>query len=276
MTALIRPEPLPLTPPAPAPAPAPTRLDDLVRYGDPDSPALTYQDATLSYHDLGALVGAAAAGLRRIGVSRGDRVLVCLEKRLETVVAMLAVSAAGAVLVPVNPAFKPGQVAYVAADCAGLVLITSVERSRPLLDELAGIRSLRQLVLVGDPTEGDLAAAQQAAPAVQTTGWRQLVGTAPLRWPQSAPSEPVIDADIAAIFYTSGSTGGPKGVVLSHRNLLAGAQSVAGYLGQTSADVLLAALTAEQVRWWLIDQRRPVRALTREVQAVAAALVGGK
>ena len=209
MTALIRPEPAPLTPPAP------TRLDDLIRLGDPDAPALTYQDATLSYRELAALVGAAAAGLRRIGVRRGDRVLVCLEKRLETVVAMLAVSAAGGVLVPVNPAFKPGQVAYVAADCAGLVLITSVERSRPLLDELAGTRSLRQLVLVGDPTPGDLAAAQQAAPAMQAIGWRQLVGTAPLRWQQAAPSEPVIDADMAAILYTSGSTGRPKGVVLS-------------------------------------------------------------
>lgn len=236
MTALVQPEPRPESPASP------TRLDDLVWRGDPDSPALTFQDETLNYRELGQLVCAAAAGLRRIGVRRGDRVLVCLEKRLETAVAMLAVSAAGGVLVPVNPAFKPGQVAYVAADCAARVLITSVERSRSLLGELTGVRSLQQLVLIGGPTAGDLAAAYQAAPQLPVTAWRQLVGPAALRWRQISQAEPVIDADIAAIFYTSGSTGGPKGVVLSHRNLLAGAQSVAGYLGQSSADVLLGVL----------------------------------
>lgn len=232
MTALVRPEP---------PPSAPTRLDDLVWRGDPDSPALTYQEETLTYREFGQLVSAAATGLRRIGLNRGDRVLVCLEKRLETAVAMLAVSAAGGVLVPVNPAFKPGQVAYVAADCAARVLITSVERSRSLLGELAGVRSLQQLVLVGGASAGDLASTYQAAPQVPVTSWRQLVGPTSLRSP-SSPAEPVIDADIAAIFYTSGSTGGPKGVVLSHRNLLAGAQSVAGYLGQISSDVLLGVL----------------------------------
>jgi acyl-CoA ligase (AMP-forming) (exosortase A-associated) len=244
MTALAQAEagrPDPVRPGTVAVAPL-TRLDDLVWLGEPDRPALTYQDETLSYAELGQLVCAAAAGLRRLGVHRGDRVLICLEKRLETAVAMLAVSAAGGVLVPVNPAFKPGQVAYVAADCAARVLITSVERSRSLLPELAGVRSLRQLVLIGTPGAGELAAVSQAAPALPVTGWRQLIGPAALRWRQPSPVEPVIDADIAAIFYTSGSTGGPKGVVLSHRNLLAGAQSVASYLGQTSADVLLGVL----------------------------------
>jgi len=220
-----------------------TRLDELVRLGEEDRPALTYKDETLSYGELSRLVGAAAAGLRRLGVRRGDRVIVCLEKRIETAAAMLAVSAAGAVLVPVNPAFKPGQVAYVAADCAARILITSVERSRSLLGELTTIRSLHGLVLVGEPAEGDVAAVSRlAGPQVPLLSWQQLVGRAARRWRQPEPIEPVIDADIAAIFYTSGSTGGPKGVVLTHRNLLAGAQSVAGYLRHSSDDVLLGVL----------------------------------
>ena len=94
-----------------------TRLDDLVRRGAPERPAVTFKDGTLTYGRLAEQVGAAAAGLRALGLERGDRVLVYLEKRLETVVALFAASAAGLVVVPVNPLLKAGQVAYIAADC---------------------------------------------------------------------------------------------------------------------------------------------------------------
>jgi len=208
-----------------------TRLDDLVRRGDSDRPALTFRDETISYGELRERVAAAAAGLRRLGIRRGERVMVYLEKRVETVVASLAVSAAGAVLVPVNPVAKAPQVAYIAVDCAAVALVTTPERYRKMLGELPRATALTHLVLVGDACD---------EPA---GGWR-LTRWAELSTEDSSGStvDGVIDAHVAAIFYTSGSTGGPKGVVLSHRNLLAGAESVATYLGHTREDVVLSVL----------------------------------
>ncbi|MEO6501006.1 MAG: acyl-CoA ligase (AMP-forming), exosortase A system-associated [Jatrophihabitantaceae bacterium] len=209
-----------------------TRLDDLLDIGKPEHPALTYREQTLSYAQLRTAVGQAAAGLHRAGLGRGDRVVIYLDKRVETVVAMLAVSAAGGVLVPVNPVLKPAQVAYLVADCAARFLMTTPERYRSLLPEQDAGAFTAELVLIGQGTQRD-----SALDSGQTTSWEQLCAG-----PAEHDREPVIDTDLAAIFYTSGSTGGPKGVVLTHRNLIAGAQSVAGYLEHSQDDVVLSVL----------------------------------
>ncbi|MDQ7808715.1 acyl-CoA ligase (AMP-forming), exosortase A system-associated [Amycolatopsis sp. A133] len=199
-------------------AAAPVRLDRLLARGADGDPALTYQDRTLTYAELADAVARVATGLHRLGVRRGDRVAVYAEKRLETVVALFAAAAAGAVLVPLNPLFKARHVTHVAADCAPVVVLTTAQR-------LATVRE----------------AVPERTPVVVfgSAAWDELAAAEPVAVPGAAE---VIDHDPAAIMYTSGSTGGPKGVVLSHRNLLAGAESVAGYLGHTRDDVVLAAL----------------------------------
>src|SRR5580700_2522641 len=96
---------------------APIRVDHLLACGHPDSAAITFKSRTLSYRELGRLVSRVANSLSGLGAGRGDRVVIFAEKRIETVVAMFAASAAGAVFVPVNPLFKPRQLAQVLADC---------------------------------------------------------------------------------------------------------------------------------------------------------------
>ena len=195
----------------------------------PLAPALAYRDETLCYGEFARQVRAAAAGLVAQGVGRTERVAVYLEKRLETVVAMFGAAAAGAVFVPVNPLLRPHQVAYILSDCNVRVLVTSVERLNGLAEVLTGCPDLRCVALVdhhGAPTPAGIA----------TVAWSELL-SAPQRALQRA-----IDTDMVAILYTSGSTGLHKGVVLSHRNMVAGARSVSQYLENTPEDRVLAVL----------------------------------
>jgi len=156
-------------------------------------------------------------------------VAVYLDKRIETVAALFGSSAGEGVFVPINPLLRPKQVGYIIQDCSARILVTSPERLALLHGELEVCKSVEHVVLVG-----------QDPPA--EPGTRYTVSPWPTATDCDVPAGKVIDADMAAILYTSGSTGMPKGVVLSHRNLIAGAESVSHYLGNTPDDVILSAL----------------------------------
>ena len=197
----------------------------------PQDRALTYGAVSMAYGELQTAVTQCAAGLMALGLGRGERVAIYLEKRFETVIASFGAPAAGAVFVPLNPLLKPEQVAFILQDCNVRVLVTSPERLALLASVLGQCPDLRHIVLTD--------AAPQATPVIPDlpqSQWRDLLA-APAR-----AGHRVIDTDMVAILYTSGSTGKPKGVVLSHRNMVVGAKSVASYLNNTREDTLLAAL----------------------------------
>lgn len=200
----------------------------------PQSVALTHGDAHLSYADLHAQVNQWAAGLMALGLARGERVAIYLEKRFETVVASFGAPAAGAVMVPINPLLKPEQVAFILRDCNVRVLVTSPERLALMAGVLADCHDLRHVVVTD--AAGQPGAAFSVKGSLTLSHWGALLASPP------RPGHRVIDTDMVAILYTSGSTGKPKGVVLSHRNMVAGAKSVASYLENTAQDTLLAAL----------------------------------
>ena len=195
---------------------------------EPAAPALLFRDQALDYAALSDASRAAAHGFLQQGVEAGDRVAVYLPKQPETVIALLGASTAGAAFVPVNPALKPAQVAYILAHCAVRCLVTSRQRWQALREAVGECPALQSVVLVDEP-----AADEADARAI---GWARLLDAPP------AEAHRRIDRDVAAILYTSGSTGKPKGVVLSHRNLVAGAESVSSYLGNTPEDRILAVL----------------------------------
>ncbi|HEY9102154.1 acyl-CoA ligase (AMP-forming), exosortase A system-associated [Chitinimonas sp.] len=195
----------------------------------PEAPALSYGKDTLSYEALQRAVVEFANGLLALGLQRGERVAIYLEKRFETVIASFGATQAGCVFVPLNPLLKPEQAMYIMQDCNVRLLVTSSERLIQLLPVLSQCPDLRHVVTTGS-----------VAPAVPEGlaghDWASFMAA-----PQ-ATGHRLIDVDMAAILYTSGSTGRPKGVVLSHRNMVAGAKSVASYLENRPEDTLLAAL----------------------------------
>lgn len=197
----------------------------------PVRPALTFKDTTVDYAELWEEVRGFGSGLAGLGLGRGQRVGVYLDKRIETVVSIFGTSAAGGVFVPINPLLRPNQVAYILGDCSVRVLVTSAERYAQLQEELAGCASVEHVVVLGD-----------AAPAAPAGAGHTVVSWSECRRRDPLPDRGVIDVDMAAILYTSGSTGKPKGVVVSHRNLLVGGESVSQYLGNHADDRILAVL----------------------------------
>lgn len=204
-------------------------LIDAAADRDPGQVAVASGSIRARYGELQTAIAAFAGGLIGLGLARGERVAIYLDKRVEFVTAAFGTSAAGGVFVPVNPILKAEQVGHILRDCNVRVLVTTVERLAALGDCPGTCHDLRQVVLIGTAAE------RPAVPGAAVHFWDEAMAA-------PAAGHRVIDADMAAILYTSGSTGRPKGVVLSHRNMVAGARSVAHYLGNHAGDTLLAAL----------------------------------
>lgn len=198
-----------------------------------DRTALTHGSTSLTHAQLWGRVEAFGAVLAGLGLGRGERVAVFLDKRPETVAAIFGTSVADGVFVPVNPVLKGAQVSYILGDCGVRVLVTSRQRWEAVREDVKECAALAHVVLVdGDPAGPD----RDGDPPVHALA-SLLAAVEPL-----PPRGSTVDLDMAAILYTSGSTGRPKGVVLSHRNLIVGAESVSSYLGNTEDDVILSAL----------------------------------
>jgi acyl-CoA ligase (AMP-forming) (exosortase A-associated) len=191
---------------------------------DPARAAVVDGDARYTYEDLERESSALGAALVDSGVERGDRVGVLVEKSWEAIVAMLAASRIGAAYVNVNPLFKAPQVEYLAGDCEIKVMIGDSQK----LDEL-NPKTVETAFYRGTEPEGYAAKSYvDLAEAMKGDGL--------------AEDRKVSESDLATILYTSGSTGMPKGVATSQRNVVVGAQIVSTYLENTPEDRILSAL----------------------------------
>ena len=207
---------------------APLRLHDLL-----DSPAIRADAVAIvdgtnewTYAQLRQGVQALARRIVRSGAQRGDRVALLLPKCLDECAALFAASRVDTVVVPIHPVLRPAQVSHVLADCEARVLVTRRSLLDGLGEPLAALRARQDLSIICLDDEP----ASPAAPGEAQPDNEAL-----------APSCN-IGADLAAILYTSGSTGLPKGVMLSHSNLVAGTRIVRSYLGISAADRILSVL----------------------------------
>jgi long-chain acyl-CoA synthetase len=196
----------------------------------PDKTALVCDNQRLSYRGIEEQCNRLAHGLVALGVERGDRVAICLDNTVEAVVSIFAVLKAGAVFVLVNTATKPEKLTYILDNCGAKIMIASGQKAAVMQPHATRLPALQTVVLVGKDSD-------VSAESSRVVSWSRLL--AAHRDSIRPPRKTCIDIDIAALIYTSGSTGNPKGVIMSHFNMVSAVGSVLEYLENNADDVIL-------------------------------------
>jgi len=193
------------------------------RFPDPEKTFLkTVDGRDLTYGDLQARSAQMAAALTGLGVEPGDRVAVQVQKSPEALMLYLACTRAGAVYLPLNTAYTLAEIGYFIGDAEPAVVVCDPKSRDAIaaLPEAAGVRSVETLDAAGRGSIVDLSAGR----------------------PESFDDVARADDDLAAILYTSGTTGRSKGAMLTNDNLASNAEVLCDYWRFTSDDVLIHAL----------------------------------
>ena len=178
--------------------------------------------STMSYADMLDRSGQIANVLVLDNVEPGDRVAVQVEKTVENFITYLAVLRVGAVYLPLNTAYTLSELDYFIGDAEPKLVICDPAK-RDGLAEIAKKRGVESVETLDSKGQGSLIDAADKAP-------------------KDFADVPREDDDLAAILYTSGTTGRSKGAMLTHRNLSSNAQTLVDYWRFTDKDVLLHAL----------------------------------
>lgn len=199
--------------------------------------ALKCGATSFTYADIDAQANRLAQFLRTRGVKRGDRVATFVDNGIEAVVSIYAALKCGAVFMPINPLTKKDKLTYMLNDARASALIAHDILASEFIESLQTNGTVQTCVVVG---ENDL------GPDAGKLGGRLVKYSVAVSGPATIAREPweqeIIDQDLAGLIYTSGSTGDPKGVMLTHLNMVTAARSISTYLELRHDDIIVCVL----------------------------------
>jgi long-chain acyl-CoA synthetase len=192
----------------------------------PNRAALVAHGRAITYRELDEAINRMANGLRDLGVGSGDRVALLLPNSPQFVIAYFGAMRAGAVALPLNFALRPEELTYILSDARATALVASPLLQETVMVTLAGVPHLDHLIMAG---ECNLESCHDLDALLDRS--------------ENEPPDVTRDPEEPAVFlYTSGTTGRPKGAVLSHRNIAANAAACAEAIKVRPDDVFMCVL----------------------------------
>jgi acyl-CoA synthetase (AMP-forming)/AMP-acid ligase II len=229
--------------------------------------ALVHKEERWTYEEIDRKANQVAGFLRDQGINRGDRVAIFLDNSVESVVSLFGILKADAVFLMLSSTLKTQKLAYILNDCQVKVIITHTNKADVVSEALDRADSVNQVVWVGLPSQ----IPKNNSPSITHHSFEEILryalcsmrladSLAPCAL-HSADGSPYascampsavsshfafrishsnnIDLDLATIIYTSGSTINPKGVMLTHLNMISAATSITTYLENVPEDIII-------------------------------------
>jgi amino acid adenylation domain-containing protein len=193
----------------------------------PDKVAVVFKDQSLTYTQLDLETNRLANQLIKLGVQKGDRVSIYLDKSLYSIISLYGILKAGAAYVPIDPMAPVKYINYIISKCGIKFLLTFREKIKNIGKAFPEGSPLQNIIEMN----GD---SNQNIDGVQLINWDETKQSVP----STAPNANCIEGDLAYILFTSGSTGNPKGVMISHRNSLTYVDSTHDFFEIRENDVL--------------------------------------
>jgi long-chain acyl-CoA synthetase len=192
----------------------------------------------ISYAQLREMVENFAAGLLELGVERGDRVGIVSENRLEWVIADFATAAIGAVNVPIFPTLTPKQIEYIYNNCsASCIIVSNSFQLNKILKVASELRALEHIIVMNDDTAFQPGMIRSFKNVMELGAKKYSL--AERRDMFLKNSEAVQPDDLLTLIYTSGTTGNPKGVMLTHKNVVSNIHGANAAIEILASDLLL-------------------------------------